>query len=82
MDLQESEICSVTMEERSVCEAVYISFCYFQALFLHTIICFSIGTPKNNKFSICSKWKINDFCVSQNLGTFQPNYIVLKYWYT
>ena len=24
-------------------------------------MCLSIGTPKNNKFSICSKWKINYF---------------------
>ena len=22
-----------------------------------TVMCLSIGTPKNNKFSICSKWK-------------------------
>ena len=29
--------------------------------FLHTVICLSIGTPKNNTFSICSKWKINYF---------------------
>ena len=28
-------------------------------------MCFSIGTPKNNKFSICSKWKIYYFQVSQ-----------------
>ena len=28
---------------------------------LRTIMCLSIGTPKNNKFSICSKWKINYF---------------------
>ena len=26
-----------------------------------TVKCLSIGTPKNNKFSICSKWKINYF---------------------
>ena len=25
---------------------------------IHTVMCVSIGTPKNNKFSICSKWKI------------------------
>ena len=25
------------------------------------VMCLSIGTPKNNKFSICSKWKINFF---------------------
>ena len=27
----------------------------------YTVMCLSIGTPKNNKFSICSKWKINVF---------------------
>ena len=26
-----------------------------------TVMCLSIGTPKNNKFSICSKRKINYF---------------------
>ena len=26
-----------------------------------TLMCLSIGTPKNNKFSICSKWKIRYF---------------------
>ena len=26
-----------------------------------TVMCLSIGTPKNNKFSICSKWKIYYF---------------------
>ena len=26
-----------------------------------TVICLSIGTPKSNKFSICSKCKINYF---------------------
>ena len=24
-----------------------------------TLMCLSIGTPKNNEFSICSKWKIH-----------------------
>ena len=33
---------------------------------LCTQMCLSIGTPKNNKFSICSKWKIFYFKVSQN----------------
>ena len=28
---------------------------------VHTLMCLSIGTPKNNKFSICSKWKIHYF---------------------
>ena len=26
-----------------------------------TLMCLSIGTPTNNKFSICSKWKIHYF---------------------
>ena len=26
-----------------------------------TLLCLSIGTLKNDKFSICSKWKINYF---------------------
>ena len=26
-----------------------------------TVKCLSIGTPRNDKFSICSKWKINYF---------------------
>ena len=45
-------------------------------------MCLSIGTPKSNKFSICSKCKINYFQVSQNLDIVQPNYNVLKYWDT
>ena len=28
---------------------------------LITLMCLSIGTPKNNKFSICTKWKIYYF---------------------
>ena len=36
------------------------------------------GTPKNNKISICSKSKIDYFWMSENLGTLQPNYNVLK----
>ena len=47
-----------------------------------TLMCLNIGTPKNNKFSICSKWKIHYFQVSQNLGTVQPHYNVLEYWDT
>ena len=31
----------------------------------HTLMCLSIGTPKNDKFSFCSKWKIHYFKVSQ-----------------
>ena len=48
----------------------------------HTLMCLSIGTPKNNKFSICSKWKIHYFWLSQNLGRLQPHYNVLEYWET
>ena len=44
-----------------------------------TLKCLSIGTPKNNKFSICPKWKIHCFQVSQNLGRVQPHYNVLEY---
>ena len=43
------------------------------------LMCLSIGTPKNNKFSICPKWKIHYFQVSQNLGRVQPHYNVLEY---
>ena len=42
-----------------------------------TLMCLSIGTPKNNKFSICPKWKIHYFQVSQNLGRVQPHYNLL-----
>ena len=41
-------------------------------------MCLSIGTPKSNKFSICSKWTIYYFSVSQNLGTIQANYNCLS----
>ena len=41
--------------------------------------CLSIGTPKNNEISICSKSKIDYFWMSQNLDPLQPNYNVLKY---
>ena len=27
----------------------------------NTLMCLSIGTPKNNEFFICSKWKIHYF---------------------
>ena len=46
------------------------------------LMCLSIGTPKNNKFSICPKWKIHSFQVSQNLGRVQPHSNLLEYWYT
>ena len=45
-------------------------------------MCLGIGTPKNNKFSICFKWKIYYFSVSQNLGILQPSYNVIIYWDT
>ena len=45
-----------------------------------TVLCSSIGTPKNNKFSIYSNWKIYYFSVLQNLGTLQHNYNELNYW--
>ena len=41
---------------------------------LTTLKCLSIGTPKNNKISICSKSKIDYLWLSLNLGTLQPNY--------
>ena len=46
---------------------------------LFTLMCLSIGTPKNNKLSICPKWKIHYFQMSQNLGRVQPHYYVLEY---
>ena len=46
----------------------------------NTLMCLSIGTPKNNKFSICSKWTIHYFQVPQNLGRVQPHYNILEYW--
>ena len=48
----------------------------------NTVKCLYIGTPKNNKISICSKCKIDYFLVSQNLVTIQSNCNVLKYWNT
>ena len=47
---------------------------------MNTLMCLSIGTPKNNKFSICSKWKIHYYQMSQNLDRVQPHYNVLEYW--
>ena len=44
-----------------------------------TLMCLSIGTPKDNKFSICPKWKIHYFQVSQILARVQPQYNVLEY---
>ena len=34
----------------------------------YTVMCLVFGTPNSNKFSICSKCKINYFQVSKNLG--------------
>ena len=45
-------------------------------------MCLSIGTPKNNEFSICPKWKIHYFQMPQNLGRVQPHYNELEYWDT
>ena len=42
------------------------------------VICLSIGTPYKNKFSICPEREIYHFKVSQNLGTLQPDYSLLK----
>ena len=43
-----------------------------------TLMCLSIGTPKNNKCSICPKWNIHYFQVSQNLGRVQPHHMCLN----
>ena len=34
---------------------------------MNTLMCLSVGTPKNNKFSICSKWKMPGR-VAQSVG--------------
>ena len=47
-----------------------------------TLMCLSIGTPNNNKFSICPKWKIDYFQVSQNSGRVQPHCNLFEYWDT
>ena len=39
----------------------YILLCIMEKQEIITLICSSIGTAKNNKFSICSKWKIHYF---------------------
>ena len=49
---------------------------------LYTLMCLSIGTPKNNKFSICSNLENSLFKVFQNVGRLQPHYNVLEYWDT
>ena len=43
-----------------------MDFLKFKFIGFDTLMCLSIGTPKNNKFSICSKWKIDYFKLSQN----------------
>ena len=60
-------------------ESVISLFCQQTITEHSTLMCLSIGTPKNNKFSICSKWKIHHFQVSQNLGRLQPYYNVIEY---
>ena len=47
-------------------------------VYTFTLMCISIGTPKNNIFPICPKWKIHYFQVFQNLGRVQPHYNVLN----
>ena len=54
----------------------------FALLSVNTLMCLSIGTPKNNKFSICPKWKIHYFQVSQKLGRVQPHHNLFEYWDT
>ena len=41
-------------------ESSKLEFLDYEMLIL-SLMCLSIGTPKNNKFSICSKWKIHYF---------------------
>ena len=36
-------------------------YCQNTVTVRYTLMCLSIGTPKNNKFSICFKWKIYYF---------------------
>ena len=43
--------------ELQIREGIEDKFDNSMIIFL-TVMCLSIGTPKNNKFSICSKWKI------------------------
>ena len=71
---------SVQFFKKKLTRTAYLK--YHIKFFKHTLMCLSIGTPKNHKFSICSKWKINYFQVSQNLGRVQPHYNVLEYWDT
>ena len=54
----------------------------YKIVVINTLKCLSIETPKNNKFSICPKWKIDYFQVSQNLGRVQPHYNMIEYWDT
>ena len=46
------------------------SFCWDKSLgvssFSITVMCLSIGTPKNNKFSICSKIIILEYIIMEN----------------
>ena len=52
----------------TVCGGTFAQICKVIVVILnehelknYTIMCLSIGTPKDNKFSICSKWKIYYF---------------------
>ena len=45
------------------------SYPNIQAHYNEAVIYLNFGTPENNKFSICDKWKIYYFLVSQYLKT-------------
>ena len=47
-------------------------------VFVVTLMCLSIGTPKHNKFVPNGKFII--FRCPKNLGRLQPHYNVLEYW--
>ena len=46
-----------------------------------TVMCLSVGTSRNKRFSISPKWKVY-FYVSHTLGRLQPSIYVLQYWDT
>ena len=62
-------LCELNTQVKDDELAVFFRNNHFTTLYrnkVSTLMCLSIGTPKNNKFSICSKWKIYYFKVSQN----------------
>ena len=71
-----------SQHEASACERSQCKTSLTEIIKWDTLMCVSIGTPKNNKFSICSKWKIHYFQVSQILGIVQPRYNVIEFWDT